>query len=300
MAHLDVFIDSKYDNYKLSLSIFNAINPKGVIQLIHGMEEYKERYNSFAQTLSNNGYTVVLSDLRAHGKNTPIKDLGYFKKENGHIALIKDQETILDFIKKEFEDLPIYLFAHSMGTIITRNLLQTKDTQYSKVILSGSPNYTPAAKIGLQLAKFICLFKENKKARLLYNMSLGSFNNKITKPKTKLDWLSYNEENVSNYINDEYCGFGFTNSAYKDLFKLVINMQKLGNKRNPKLPIFLISGIDDPVTGFHKGCIHTIKTLNSFGYLLIQSKEYGLMRHETLNEINNELVINDIITFLEK
>ncbi len=56
---------------------------------------------------------------------------------------------------------------------------------------------------------------------MLEKMSVGAFNNRIENPRTDVDWLSANEENVDNYINDPYCGNGFTVSAFNDLFRLV-------------------------------------------------------------------------------
>ena len=90
-----------------------------------------------------------------------------------------------------------------MGTIITRNLLQTESNNYEKVILSGYPNYQGIVNLGILIGKIIRLFKGGRHySKLLANLSVGSFNNKIKNPRTKLDWLSFNEENVDNYVKD--------------------------------------------------------------------------------------------------
>ena len=105
---------------------------RGVIQLVHGMEEHQERYETFAEFLNKNGFTVVSSDLRGHGASAPC--LGFFSEKNGDKALIADQVKIRRVIAKKYPDIPVYLFAHSMGTIISRVLLQKHTHDYKKVI----------------------------------------------------------------------------------------------------------------------------------------------------------------------
>ena len=41
------------DGYALSLAVFESEHPRGYIQIIHGMEEHKERYEAFAMTVRN-------------------------------------------------------------------------------------------------------------------------------------------------------------------------------------------------------------------------------------------------------
>lgn len=133
-----IFLNSK-DGYKLDVHIFKVENPKAVIQIIHGMEEHQERYENFIEELNKNGFAVVSSDMRGHGSSA--EDLGYFKEKGGYKELIEDQKVITNFIKEEFKGLTIYIFAHSMGTIITRVLLQDNSKEYKKIVLSGYPNY---------------------------------------------------------------------------------------------------------------------------------------------------------------
>ena len=63
-----IFLNS-IDDYKLSLAVFRAEKAKAVIQIVHGMQEHKERYYPFAEFLSKNGYDVVVSDMRGHGES---------------------------------------------------------------------------------------------------------------------------------------------------------------------------------------------------------------------------------------
>ncbi len=297
---MEKIIIKSQDDYELNVHIFCVENAKAVIQIIHGMEEHQERYEQFISFLNDNGYNVVSSDMRGHGKNAKI--LGYFKDKNGYKFLISDQIEITKFIKQKFSNLPIYIFAHSMGTIITRVLLQTNSQDYSKVILSGYPNYQNGAKIGISITNFIKLFKGAKyKSKFIENMAIGAFNKQIKNARTNLDWLSTNEKNVDDYIKDPLCGIGFTVSSYNDLFHLVVKMHKVNNYKevNINMPILMLRGINDPCTGGNKGANDSRKILMDAGFKNISYIDYEGMRHEILNELDYKKVYNDILNFLE-
>lgn len=287
------------DDYELSLAIYDAKNAKGYVQIIHGMQEHKERYDYFANKLLDNGYTVVVSDTRGHGYNAPI--LGYTAEKNGDKLILEDQKIITEYIKNTYKTDKVILFGHSMGSIVARNLLQSETENYSCTILSGYPNYQSAVKLGLLIAKIIRKIKGGKHySKLLTNLSVGSFNKKIKNPKTKVDWLSVNEENVEEYINDPYSGHKFLTSSFVDLFQLMVNMNKVSNYKNVKsIPLLLLRGMEDPCTGGNKGSFNSIKTMSKAGLRNITELKYENMRHEILNEKDKDLVINDILNFLK-
>ena len=121
------------ENYSLSLAVFPAPKAKATIQMVHGMQEHKERYYPFIEYLNKNGYAVVISDMRGHGEDAPL--LGHIADNNGENILIDDQNMIYEYIKENFRDLPVYLFGHSMGSIICRVLLQQYSNHYQNMFL---------------------------------------------------------------------------------------------------------------------------------------------------------------------
>lgn len=288
------------DGYKLSLGIYEADNMKGCIQLIHGMEEHKERYGDFAERLCQAGYTVVTSDMRGHGEDAPL--LGFFREEKGAKYLLTDQMLITRYIKKRFGVDQVSLFAHSMGTIIARNLLQTRSMDYDRVVFSGCPCYPGKLQIcmGRFLAGVISMIKgPDYFSKLLQNISTGSFNRHIKNPQTEVDWLSFNRDNISSYKEDPYCGHGFRASAFYDLFTLVERMNHPENYRNVNayLPILIACGREDPCTGFSKGVLHSASVLQKAGFEKVSIHFYAGMRHEILNEKDHEKVYADVISF---
>lgn len=286
------------DGYELDLHIFEAENPKAVVQIAHGMEEHQERYENFANFLVENGFSVVSADMRGHGQNAQL--LGYFSAKDGHQLLVSDHKQIRDYIDERFPNLPVYLFAHSMGTIISRVVLQTYSQKYEKVVLSGYPAYQSGAGFGVFLTDVIQLFRGAKyKSKLIEKLGVGMFNDDIKNPRTDIDWICANEETIDKYKNDPLCGVGFTISAFNDLFELVREMNKSEKYVNVKkdLPMLLIAGEDDPCTKGEKGRAQSLKTLEQAGFEKIKQITYSKMRHEILNEKDNQKVYADILAF---
>ena len=54
-------------------------SPRGLVQIAHGMAEYKERYTPFLEFLTGEGYACLINDHRGHGASAASpQDLGWF------------------------------------------------------------------------------------------------------------------------------------------------------------------------------------------------------------------------------
>ena len=294
-----VFLDAA-EGYKLSLAVFPVAKPKAVLQMVHGMQEHKERYYPFIEYLNKNGYAVVISDMRGHGEDAPL--LGHIADNKGEQILIEDQNRIYQFIKEHFAGLPVYLFGHSMGSIISRVLLQESSQNYQKVILSGYVCPNPASPVAVFLGNIVKSGGRQKFSKLLANLALGPYSKAVKNRKTDLDWLSSNEENVQNYIADPLCGFPFTNGSFSALFHLLNNMGKAKKyvNVNKELQFLLAGGEDDPCTGYDKGRANSKKVLEKAGFTNFQVATFKGMRHEILNETDKEQVYQTMLDFLNK
>lgn len=289
------------DGAKLSLQIYDIEAPAAVVQIVHGMEEHQGRYEDFAAFLNKCGYCVVTSDLRGHGSTAEL--LGHFSDNGGDLLLPADQSCIREFIAQRYKGVPVYLFAHSMGTIISRVLLQNHSLGYDKVVLAGYPCYQSAAYFALMLAGIVKLFRGAKhKSRFIQQISVGGFNKAVPSPATKADWICTDEEVVRRYLDDPYCGKGFTCSAFSDLYRMLIQMHKTKEYTNvnKQLRVLMLRGCDDPCTGSAKGAAGSLKTLEQAGFSDIRHIEYKGMRHELINEKQHDKVYADIAAFFNE
>ncbi|MBO4470754.1 MAG: alpha/beta hydrolase [Clostridia bacterium] len=289
------------DGYELSLRIYETEAPKAIVKFIHGMEEYQDRYEPFAEYLQAAGYTVVTADLRGHGKNAPI--LSHIADKEGHLRLLEDEEAILDEIHGRWPGMPVILFGHSMGTIIARAFLQKHSGEFHKVALSGYPNPNGAAGAGILLTDVIASVKGGKGySKLVDGMVLGPFAKAVPKAVTPQDWLSVNRENVQRYIADPLCGVRFTLGSYNALFHLIRMMDSPEQYETVRkdLPILLISGKEDPCTGGEKGRADSENRLRRAGFRNLEIITLDGMRHEILNETGRENVFRRILEFMDK
>jgi len=287
------------DDYKLSLAVFPVENAKAVIQMVHGMQEHKRRYYQFIEYLNGFGYSVVISDMRGHGEDAP--DLGHIADKHGEKILIDDQVKIYEYIKEKFPGLPVYLFGHSMGSIICRVLLQEHSKKYKKVILSGYVAPNPASPVAVLLGNIWSFFGAKKRSKVLSSLALGPYSKAVKNRKTDLDWLSANDENVQDYINDPLCGFNFANGSFSALFHLLNDMRKTRKyvNVNEKLEFLLAGGEDDPCTAGKKGRANSKKILEKAGSSKIQVATFKGMRHEILHEKDKDTVYKIMKNFLE-
>ena len=61
------------------------------MQIVHGMCEYVDRYDDFANYLTQNGFAVIGNDHLGHGKSVKRNDdLGFFASNDGDKIVIED------------------------------------------------------------------------------------------------------------------------------------------------------------------------------------------------------------------
>ncbi|MFA6755427.1 MAG: alpha/beta fold hydrolase [Bacilli bacterium] len=273
--------------------------PVGLFVIITGMCEASKRYENFAKFLNEKGFSVYSIDHYGQGigKNGPLGNPGkdyFFKMED-------TVQDLIDDLRKKFPHLPVILFGHSMGSFVTQGFLEKYSKMVDKVIICGSNGPTFLFNLG-HMAAHLIVHKSNynKQAKLLESMSIGGYSKAIKNPKSKNDWLSYNEENVKKYDDDKYCGYHCTNGFYLEFMNGLHSIQKKNalKKVSPKLPILIICGEDDPVGNCSKGPIKLNKLYQKCG-LDSMIIVYKNMRHEILNENNHEVVYKDIFDFIK-
>lgn len=295
-------IYSNCDGLPLSTAIFIPEKEvKGIVQISHGMAEHKERYFSFMEYLTERNYVVVINDHRGHGESVRDKnDLGYFYDESGEY-IVKDLHQITLYMKERFPGKPVYLFGHSMGSMVVRMYIKKYDSEIDKLIVCGSPSKNPLVDVALFVVRFQKLFKGDRyRSRLIQNLAFGSYNKNIDKPISDNAWLSSDENNVQNYDSDDLCGFIFTLNGFRNLFLLMkeIYITSGWALKNKDLPIMFIAGSDDPVIVSEDKWNESREFLQKLGYTNVRGKLYKGLRHEILNENIKENVYDDIVKFM--
>ena len=281
-------------------------NPRGIVQLVHGICEYSLRYQDFASFLAQQGYLVVGHDHLGHGQSVTSPDeYGFFGQAHGWGYLIKDMDTLRRRTAEQYPDLPYILMGHSMGSFVVRCYIATRSAPHlDGCILSGTAQEpAPLIHSALRLSKRLGASKGKAyPSRILTRLSLEFYNGHFKPNRTTADWISRDETVVDAFLQDEQCRFSPTIGMYHDMLTglaFLSDSSKL-QRIDPNLPIYLFSGEKDPVGGNGVGVRRVYEMLKDRGMADVTMKLYPDGRHEMLNEINKEEVYQDLLQWLER
>ena len=279
--------------------------PKGVIQIVHGMSEYIDRYDDLAKYFVSRGFVVCGEDHIGHGKSvSDSSEYGDMPANGGKDILLGDVRTLHLMARELYPDVPYIIYGHSMGSFITRAYIARYGDDLAACVLSGTGN-VPAAlsKVGRFMARTLASAKGNKhRSPFIDNMGAGAYGKQIENARTPLDWLSTDEAVVDAYIADDLCGFMFTVGGYATLLDLTAEVvtPACAAKVPKDLPIFLVAGDGDPVGDMGKGVLAAAQLLRDAGVKRVDEKIYVGMRHEIHNEIGHEQVYDDVASWIEE
>lgn len=277
--------------------------PKAVLQIIHGMAEYAERYAPFAEYLNKYGITVCAEDHLGHGKSVVDKNCySYFADQKGYAPVLKDIRSLTELVKPKYEGVPYFVMGHSMGSFFCRKYISLYGSELSGAIVMGT-GFKPKAVTGSAkfMTRLVALFKGWKHhSKFIDNLAFGSYNKKFEK-RTEFDWLSKNPQNVDNYIADDLCGITFTCNAFFGLFSILGEACKKRTFKvtDKKLPIYLVAGSDDPVGDFSKGVVKVYERYQKAGVEDVSLTLYRGGRHEILNDDCAPQVYEDVRDFIQ-
>ena len=271
-------------------------NPKGLLQISHGMAESTSRYEEFAQFMANNGYLVFADDHRGHGETD--NSSGYVEGDMFYDTLSDISELTLMY-KKAYPNLKVVLFGHSYGSFLTQAYIENYG-EYADGFIVGGSAYMKGVQVtgGKVIAILNCLFGKGKKqAKLIAKLSFGTYNKKYNDGTT---FISSVKEECERYENNPDCNFILSNAFYKSMFCAFKDLYgKVATlKINSGKPILLISGKDDPVGNYGR----LVEKLYRFykEKAKVKSVEkvlYDKVRHEYLNDISKEDAKNKILNF---
>lgn len=275
-------------------------NPKGVVQISHGMAEHARRYDNFAGFLNKNGYIVFADDHRAHGMTSTkqsSKGVKGFHKGDIYNDTVKDEIAITDYLKKKY-DRPVIYLGHSYGSMIGQRYMECENGA-AGVILSGTAMMKGGTlSLGAAISNMQFRTKGGEtEGKTLDKLSFGAYNKPFKADNIPFAWLSRDKEQVKKYVLDEQCGYVMSNAFFKYFLNGLKNVYKPENIAaiNKDIPVALFSGSLDPVGGKGKLVQKMYNLLKEAGVKDVSIKLYDGARHEILNETNNQEVYADML-----
>ncbi len=274
----------------------------GVVQIIHGMSEYAERYAPLAKALAKRGFLVCADDHLGHGKTAEnLTDLGHMGDGGDYKTVLQDIRKLTHIAKKYAPDKKYFVLGHSMGSFFCRAYIAEYGAELCGAVVMGTGFKSRATlNSALFITNLVKLFRGARyKSKGIKSLAFGSYNKKFKPVRTEYDWLSKNPENVDNYLADELCGQDFTLGGYKVLFSVIKRAcsQKAINAVPENLPVLFVAGAEDPVGDYGKGVLKAAEKFKKAGVKDVRVKLYENCRHEILNDDCKEQATTDVLEF---
>ena len=270
------------DAHGVEITFFEwpVANPRGVVQILHGLGEHARRYDHVAEALNRAGYSVYADDHRGHGETGfEMQSKGQIKRQGnlgpGGMKATFDAVHALSLkIRSECSDKPLILLGHSWGSMIAQRLYNRHASDYQGLVLSGSTLLVPGI---LPTSGF------NKK----WASEVGS---------NGFEWLSRDKSVGEKFAADPK---NFPETAIQ-VFGAVNAARLLGVPRKSipaSTPVLLIAGSDDPLGGERGNKLLADAFLRA-GAIDLTLYVYDDARHEVFNELNQQQVIDDLVAWL--
>ncbi|MCR8914656.1 alpha/beta hydrolase [Marinobacter panjinensis] len=288
------FINSP-DHHRIPLLSWVPKNPTAVMVIAHGMAEHAARYQPLAQWLNQQGVAVMAIQHRGHGPHCPDTELGHYADNRGWQKVVDDLQQVVVHARKQFPDLPLTLFGHSMGSFIAQAFTQQYGDQIDNLILCATNRIDkPKLLISLALVRLIrALRGKRHHSPLVDNMTFGAFNKAFAPNRTSHDWLSRDPQQVDRYLKDPLCGFSCTVGLWSDFIAGMLDINPAAWRKD--LPVHLIAGDRDPVGEMGRGFGRHVANLKAAGLNVASERLFAGARHELVNETNADEVREHIL-----
>ncbi len=299
-------LPSKDGKHQLHVVMWIPKEPvRAVVQISHGMVEYIERYEEFAEYANAHGILVVGNDHLGHGHTAQNEqELGYFCKRHMSKTVVADLHRVTKATKKQYPDVPYFLLGHSMGSFLARRYLMTYGKELSGAILCGTGRQLPPVlTFGRMVENVMERVKgEDYRSKVFDRMVFGTYNRKVEHPVGENDWICSVPEVVEKKNGEIHGSFIFTLNGFRTLFDTIAYIQQPAhiNRIPKKLPLFFIAGSEDPVGDYGRGVQEVYECYRKAGIKNLAIKLYEGDRHEIFNEEDRQEVFEDVMDWLQR
>jgi alpha-beta hydrolase superfamily lysophospholipase len=260
--------------------------PRGIIQIAHGLGEHIGRYAELADVLVEDEFVVYGNDHRGHGLTAkPSDSFGDFGP-GGFNQLVEDMVSLRVIAKQEHPGKPYILLAHSMGSFAAQQFVLDHSHSIDGLALSGSGTLDGLARLAQSAAPGQDPMKQMNAA--------------FEPARTPMDWLSRDHAEVDAFINDPLCFSSLkpeSMQSFLDVFPRLADPRE-AQRVHDALPIYIFSGSDDPIGQRLEGVRILIDRYRSAGLTSITHDFYTGGRHEMLHETNRRDAITNLLVWI--
>lgn len=270
------------DKIKRAIHIWEPAQPRAVILAIHGGMAHAGDYVTPALYFRDKGFATVSYDMCGHDNKKRVDIPGFD-------SFLDDGELFLQWVKRSYPGLPIFVMGHSMGALIATHLGLDRfprlphDPAIKGFILS-SPYYVNAIKVPALLVK---LSKVLAKVFPTAKVPLESLTNVLT----------HDPVITRRHYADEKDNLRATEVTFRFANALQTAQEGLAAKVAAwRYPLFAVVAGNDKLADAHA----SEAMLKSIDPALLDYHFYPGNYHENFNELNREKIFADILQWIEQ
>lgn len=217
--------------------------------------------------------------------------------------VIADVNAVHDEIARRHPGLPVIVFGHSMGGLIALGFV-LKHPGRAAAATIWNANFSGgvagrAAQAILAWERF--RLGSDVPSRALPKLTFQSWAKQVPERRTEFDWLSRDAAEVDKYIADPLCGWDASVGMWQDVFRLAFlgADDRSFDAVRRDLPFKVVGGEKDPATSGGKAIEDLARRMRRMGFSNLVSTVYAETRHESLNELNRNVIMEDFAAWAE-
>lgn len=258
---------------------------RGIVQVNHGLAEHSRCYARLTRDLTRAGQAVVLHDHRGHG-TAPYASARRFGP-GGWDRVVEDARMVQVWASDRWNGVPLIVLGFSMGSVVALEAAARGSEGLSGLVLAGAPvQRDPFRAVSRALLAVEGLVLGEGAASVLFErLGFARYNAPFAPTRTPFDWLSEEREVVDRYVADPDCGWPVRNGMAQDVLEGIdgaLRRAERGALRS-SLPILLLSGEHDPVSGGKRAVLRFADVLRRAGSSSIETAIVAGGRHNILH-----------------
>lgn len=268
---------------------------KGIIQIHHGLCEYSDRYQKFAEFLCHEGYIVAVSDFPGHGTSLNNFEQGYFGNGQATETLVEDMHRLRMILVRRFPELSFFVIGVGFGSLVVRKYLSLYGQYVDGAVLIGTCMKNQSYYEALSMVKLSTFLHGNMHRSPVLKKSLDTYMQRGLKGNFKTD----DEEEWNRYADDPMTDFIYTNQAYRDILDYILYTSAIDNiKKIPSYTsLLLLAGKHDNFSHQGKDVKKLYDIFNSLSFQDVEYKIYD-KKQDILHEVHKREVYKDILHWL--
>lgn len=283
-----------------------AAEPRGIVQIVHGLGEHSRRYLHVISALVDDGFAVLAGDHAGHGATAMRSGVWADAGDEAARVVVEDGLALQARAREILPGLSHVLYGHSWGSMIARVVAIAPQAELAGLILGGIAAQMRGIEASIDRESLAALATGAQRADPVPEEFVGQlfdgFLDRFGEDAGPTAWVALDEDVVADHGRDPLNNFGAPMSArflqgFVDVYDRA-NSETFYSDLPAGLPVLILAGDQDPVANYGEGALHVANRLQEAGRTDVRTRVYPGVRHEVHNEpTTRDDVVQEILAF---